>query len=127
MLHRVGQPPGKSKDLLRYLPSAYEQYPRELYPRADQNIFVGLCFGELSAAAVSLAESLTELLPLAVETVRITFRAGIVLATVGKQLEGQDASKEGWSFSVPRDCGLAEDNKLEDACNQLVSGSGHNM
>lgn len=104
-----------------YSRSAYEQNPHEPYPHADQNIVVGLCFGELSAAAVSLAKSLTELLPLAVETVRITFRAGIVLATVGKELEGQDATKEGWSCSLPRDCGLADDDNLGDACSQLVS------
>ena len=34
----------------------YEQRPRDLYPYVDQKVIVGLCFGQLSGAAISLAK-----------------------------------------------------------------------
>ena len=101
--------------------SSYEQRPRDPYPCADQNIIVGLCFGQLSGAAISLASNLTELLPLAVEAVRLAFRAGIVTATIGNELEPRKISKESWSISVSRESGLADGTSLEDTCKELVS------
>ena len=84
---------------------------------------MGLCFGELAAAAVCLANSLTELLPLAVEAVRVAFRAGIIINITGDELEHKSESPESWSIALSRDSGLANDDNLKDICKQLVSCS----
>ena len=54
----------------------------------------------LAASAIASANSLTALLPLAVETVRIAFRTGLYVGEVADRLErGQDTS-EAWSTTV---------------------------
>ena len=81
---------------------------------------VGICFGELSATAVSLARSLTELIPLAVEIVRLAFKAGVASNLIGDELEVERSRGEPWSFSVSTDTGLADDNRLEEIRHELV-------
>lgn len=61
---------------------------------------------------------------MAVEAVRVTFRAGLVIATTGSELEHPRASNESWSVSVSRDSGLADGNNLEGTCRQMVRASG---
>ena len=69
---------------------------------------VGLCTGLLSAAAVACCQSITDLVPLAVHTALVAFRAGICIAEVRDRIEDQ---KEGppvpWSVLIP---GLDGDN-----------------
>ncbi|KAL9111506.1 MAG: hypothetical protein Q9227_003993 [Pyrenula ochraceoflavens] len=60
---------------------------------------VGLCTGLIAASAVASASSLTALVPLAVEAVRIAFRAGAHVGRVAERLECQGAS-ETWSTIV---------------------------
>ena len=90
------------------------------FPDAESNIIVGLCFGELPAAAVSLAKNLTELLPLAVEAVRVAFRAGIIINTTGKELEQQSEPAESWSIALSRESGIADGDTLKDICKEIV-------
>ncbi|KKA17749.1 Polyketide synthase, partial [Rasamsonia emersonii CBS 393.64] len=102
-------------------PESNSRYERadEPYPNATENVVVGVCFGELSAAAVSLAKSLVELIPLAVDSVRLAFRAGIAASVVGNGLERRTQPAQCWSTTVSRDCGLADEGKLDALGEQL--------
>jgi len=67
--------------------------------------------GQLSAIAVSMSRSLTELLPLAVESVRLAFRTGMMATTVRDELERGNES-ETWAMQAPR-VSLSEVNVLD--------------
>ena len=84
------------------------------------SVVVGVCFGELSAAAVTLAKSLVELVPLAVEAVRIAFKAGILASTVGNDLEHREYPAESWSATLAHIDGWDDEEKLEGISEQLV-------
>jgi hypothetical protein len=70
-----------------------------------QACVLGLCTGALAAAAVSCSRSTPELVPLAVDAVRVAFRTGVHAADVGQRLEpaaveeGEDVRS--WSVLVP--------------------------
>ena len=70
-------------------------------PNADARL-VGLCTGLITATAVACADSLTALLPLAIESVRIAFRAGAHVGKVAQQLEVESRSQS-WSTIVASD------------------------
>ena len=70
---------------------------------------------------MSLARNLLELLPIAVEAVRQAFRGGVLTYTTAKELEPQSGLDESWSLAVPRDSGLADGERIEQLCVQLVS------
>lgn len=57
------------------------------YPRPDDSYVLGLCTGSLAAAAVSSSSSLSELLPIAVQTVLIAFRLGLCALDMRDRLE----------------------------------------
>ena len=99
---------------------SYEHYPTQAYPDPNEDIILGLCFGELSATAVCVARNLVELLPIAVEAVRQAFRGGILTGTTARELEPQDVLKDSWSLAVPRDCGLGESDRIKQICDELV-------
>lgn len=98
------------------LHSYYEARPNEPYPSSEVAITVGLCVGQLSAIAVSQARSLVELIPLAVESVRIAFRTGMVATNIRDELEQQSSASETWAMTVPADVG----NELETIQNETV-------
>ncbi|KAF2671317.1 polyketide synthase-like protein [Microthyrium microscopicum] len=60
---------------------------------------IGLCTGILAASAVSCARSLCELLPLAIEAVRISFRAGNAVQAMRSALAADDGNAS-WSTIV---------------------------
>ena len=103
---------------------SYEHYPAQVYPDPNKDIILGLCFGELSAIAVSLATNLVELLPIAVEAVRQAFRGGIITSSTARELEPQKVLEESWSLAVPRDSGLADGERIKHICEDLVSKVG---
>lgn len=72
------------------------------YPLASECRILGFCTGLLSAVAVSLARSLVELIPLAVEVVRIAFRMGAAVSEVQEKIEprSDDPLSSGWSAVV---------------------------
>ncbi|EON65175.1 hypothetical protein W97_04412 [Coniosporium apollinis CBS 100218] len=76
----------------------FEEHPFEL-PNPSNTRILGLCTGLLAASAVASARSLADLLPLAVEAVRIAFRAGTCVGTAKEALE-QANSRESWSTIV---------------------------
>ncbi|KAF1920326.1 hypothetical protein BDU57DRAFT_525429 [Ampelomyces quisqualis] len=77
----------------------YAENPSELPNSADTRI-VGLCTGLLAASVVASARSLSELLPLATEAVRIAFRAGSCVSVARAALENVTIAKDSWSTIV---------------------------
>jgi hypothetical protein len=61
---------------------------------------LGVCTGLLAASAVASSCSLTSLIPVAVQTLRIAFRLGSRVATVGHQLESITSVPQSWSTIV---------------------------
>lgn len=88
--------------------SAHERTPTEPYPGNENTICVGVCFGEIAAAAVALSSSLHDLIPLAVDAVRLAFRGGVLAASVGEDIEAAAGGdrRASWALSVPRSTGL---------------------
>lgn len=88
----------------------FEEQPRTYIPscssRPDARL-VGLCTGLIAASAIASADSLTALLPLAVEAVRIAFRTGTHVGQVAQQLECETGQKS-WSTIVAADAKAVE-------------------
>ncbi|KUJ15366.1 ketoacyl-synt-domain-containing protein [Mollisia scopiformis] len=88
----------------------YEEYPLE-YPRISTTHILGVCTGLLAASAVASSTSLSSLIPLAIQTIRITFRLGSRVATVAEQLEPPTNRTQTWSTIVlgigSEDAGIA--------------------
>ena len=82
---------------------------------------VGLSVGLLAAAAVSSAFSLSALIPVAVETVLISFRVGAHVAKIAELLQHDNQTSAFWACELPG----VDERKLEaslDTFNQsLVS------
>ncbi|KAI9878041.1 MAG: hypothetical protein M1830_002092 [Pleopsidium flavum] len=72
------------------------------YPRPEDTYVLGLCTGALAAAAVSSCNTLSELLPAAVQTVQVAFRLGLCVVDVRDRIEApsKDFPRE-WSMFVP--------------------------
>jgi Starter unit:ACP transacylase in aflatoxin biosynthesis len=104
--------------------SCYEGRPDEPYPDSTSAITVGLCVGQLSAIAVSQARSLIELIPLAVESVRVAFRTGLAAIRVRDELEQQSSPQESWAMTVSREVGLTENSLLEAIHGEMVRNAG---
>ncbi|ERF69996.1 hypothetical protein EPUS_03548 [Endocarpon pusillum Z07020] len=88
----------------------FEEQPRTYIPssfsRPDAKI-VGLCTGLIAASAVASADSLTALVPLAVEAVRVAFRTGAHVGRVAQQVECEPGRKS-WSTIVAADVKAVE-------------------
>jgi hypothetical protein len=100
--------------------SWYEDRPEEPYPDPSRSIIVGLCVSELSAIAVSVARSLTELIPLAQQSIRIAVRMGFAALTVRDDLELLEDSAGKWAMSLSRETGLCDDDALNEVHNGKV-------
>ncbi|OAP61532.1 hypothetical protein AYL99_03735 [Fonsecaea erecta] len=81
---------------------AFEERTPSYIPHNVDARLVGLCTGLIAAAAVASSDSLTALLPLAVEAVRIAFRAGAQVGKVADQIEC-DSKPQSWSTIVAAD------------------------
>lgn len=82
--------------LLTYLNSYYGDLGHE-YPSSNKSFIIGLCTGQLAAAAVSSSKTVGELIPVGVETVVLALRLGISVMKVQELVE---SSKSGSSWSV---------------------------
>uniref|UniRef100_A0A093VC14 Conidial yellow pigment biosynthesis polyketide synthase n=1 Tax=Talaromyces marneffei PM1 TaxID=1077442 RepID=A0A093VC14_TALMA len=98
--------------------SWHEEHPEKRYPESDSTIFAGICVGQISATAISLAKSLTELLPLAVDAVRIAFRLGRLTTEARNDLEL--SLEETWAIVTPRDTSIP----TEDVLDRIIKESG---
>ena len=73
------------------------------YPASDSACLIGLCTGSLTAAAVSCCQSVSELLPVAVEVTILSFRAGELATEIGAcQSSSATAPKSAWAIAVPK-------------------------
>ena len=85
---------------------------------------LGVCTGLIAASAIASADSLTALLPIAVEAVRIAFRTGLYIGDVAEHLEGpHDACKSWSSIVATSDKRAAEDaiDRFNQAHVKLIS------
>lgn len=100
--------------------SWYEARPHESYPDLTSGIVLGLCVGQIAASAVSLAKSLTELVPIAIEAVRLAFRTGTAAVRAKNELESQVVDKRSWALGISRATGLADADNLPEINAHLV-------
>ncbi|KAI9688899.1 MAG: Type I Iterative PKS [Bathelium mastoideum] len=77
----------------------YSEHPTEL-PNAANTRIIGLCTGLLAGAAIASSRSLTELIALGIEVVKIAFRTGSTTGTAKYALEHSTNNRESWSTIV---------------------------
>ncbi|KAL5338099.1 hypothetical protein BJX70DRAFT_217015 [Aspergillus crustosus] len=70
------------------------------YPSSSKSLFVGLCTGLLSCAAVSSSKNIGELLTPAVEVVSVALRLGLCVLRVRELIEQNHAVPSSWSALV---------------------------
>lgn len=71
------------------------------YPAPADTYLLGLCTGALAAAAISSSKTLSELLPVAVQTVLVSFRLGLCVVDLRNRLELSPDNSASWSMVVP--------------------------
>ncbi|KAH8585391.1 polyketide synthase-like protein [Bisporella sp. PMI_857] len=72
------------------------------YPTAGCHFNLGVCGGALAATAISCSTSLSELLPVSVQTVLIAFRLGVCITERRDQLETAVSERSHpWSVTIP--------------------------
>ncbi|KAK7719260.1 polyketide synthase [Botryosphaeria dothidea] len=84
----------------------FGENPNEL-PSLSNTRALGLCTGLLAAAAVASAKTLSDLLALGIEAVRIAFRTGATVANVKNALERAEEEPQSWSTIV---AGISEES-----------------
>lgn len=77
----------------------FEEHPLAYLEPSNTEV-LAVCTGLLAASAVASCKSLTSLIPLAVQAVRIAFRLGSRVAAVGNQLESASDRQKTWSTIV---------------------------
>ena len=79
--------------------SFFEESSRTYIPSHPDVRLAGLCTGLITATAAASADSLTALIPLAIESIRVAFRAGDHVGRTAHQLESQ-YGRQSWSTMV---------------------------
>ncbi|KAJ8610450.1 hypothetical protein MRB53_038544 [Persea americana] len=77
----------------------FSEHPEELPTNANTRT-LGLCTGLLAASAAVSAKNIADLLPLAVETVRVSFKAGLAVQEARDALILPGEEKSSWSTIV---------------------------
>lgn len=89
-----GVPVAKRFSYFEGRPKSYLGSPSTSHP--DTRL-LGLCTGFLAASAVASVDSLTALVPVAVEVLRVAFRTGAHVADVSERLGSRLAGQDSWS------------------------------
>ncbi|KAJ5794563.1 polyketide synthase [Penicillium paradoxum] len=84
--------------------------PGRVYPTNADTRLTGLCTGLLTAVTISCCSSLSDLIPSAVDSVVLAFRAGLLVEEVRVRIEPSVSKAGSWSVVIP---GLKEDVALE--------------
>lgn len=79
---------------------------------------VGLCTGALAAAAVACSRSVIDIVPLAVNAVRVAFRAGVRVKDVAHRVTSSNEPTQSWSAMIP---GLSSVEAINQFCDNTVS------
>lgn len=83
-----------------YFPSHFTQ-AGHVFPTHADTCLTGLCTGLLTAVTVSCCSSLPELIPVAVDSVVLAFRAGLLVEDVRMGIEPSVTKRDSWSVVVP--------------------------
>jgi hypothetical protein len=75
-----------------------ENKPRENYDKNEFRV-VGACTGLLAASAVASCDDLPSFVPLAIETVRISFHVGLLVASRAREISRQPTHTS-WSTII---------------------------
>ena len=98
-LHKVGRFVYCSKyerlTLARYFGEGSRQYPHY-----SNSYAMGLCTGSFAAAAISTCQTISELLPAAVEAVLVAFRTGLRSFEARNDIEPRSVASPVWSAIV---------------------------
>jgi len=90
------------------------------YPSAHDSHLAGLCSGSLAAAAISTSSSLSDLVPIAIQTVALALHLGLRASEMAKSLEGGSA-RSTWSMIIPGLTNEGASELLHDFCLRNVS------
>jgi hypothetical protein len=85
---------------------------------ADKVRLVGLCTGALAAAAVSCSRSILDLVPLAIHSIVVAFRVGLLVTDCARRLTLPLENDQSWSIIVPRSTAA---EAVDHFCSQTVS------
>lgn len=101
--------------LLKYWRSHHAR-PGTEYPSPSEAHVLGLCTGSLAAAAICCSATLSELLPAAVEAVRVALRFGLCIDDVRARIEPNSTAS--WSMVVfgltPQDASILLEKFAEE-------------
>lgn len=75
--------------------SSYYSQVGYSYPPPEHSCCLGLCTGALAAAAVSCSSNTLELLPLAVDAIRVAFRVGMLVEKMARCIEPWEFDAQG--------------------------------
>lgn len=89
---------------------------------AQESRAVGLCTGALAAAAVACSRSVIDLVPLAVNAVRVAFRTGVRVKDVAHRVNPSNEPKQSWSAIIP---GSSSAEAINHFCKTTVSSRIH--
>ena len=82
---------------------------------------IGLCTGQLAAAAVSSCASFSELIPVAVEVVLVALRTGLLTMEVRDRVETSLDEPPVWSVMIPGLSAGDASTSLNEFCQEKVS------
>jgi hypothetical protein len=88
-------------------------------------LLVGLCSGLWAAAAISVAPSLPDLVPVGVQTVLLAFRLGSYVHDIAQQLSPTREISESWTYIFPgleQDDTVAKLQEFQTAAVSILSG-----
>lgn len=105
-----------SVDFESYFEKLADQYPTP----SEDSLIVGLGLGQLAATAVVCSNTVLDLIPLAVQAVRLAFRVGATVETVSRQSHDDNETEESWSMIVQGDVGEIESD-LQHVQDEIVS------
>nr|AAR90248.1 polyketide synthase [Botrytis cinerea] len=74
----------------------------------SETCLVGLCTGLFAAAAIASSPSISQLIPIAVQVMLMSFRTGAYVAALANRLDSRPELPESWTYVVP----AAQENEV---------------
>ena len=102
-----------TNSLISYFEEGFTPYLRDYSRDSHSTYIIGACTGSIAASAIASASSLTTLLPLAVEAVRIAFRTGLYIGDVAERLDGPQYAFRSWSTIIATSDKKTAENVVE--------------
>jgi hypothetical protein len=86
-------------NLTKLTGTSHHEETTQPYPLSSGSLLLGICTGLLAASAVSSAQSLSGLIPVAIEAVLTAFRTGLLAMKIRDSVESGSASSS-WSIVI---------------------------